>query len=302
MQDMRSRKKAQSAMEYIMTYGWAILIMGVVLAALFQLGVFSSINFVSKVQAGACQVYRPYGPWTVSLIALTGECNGGIPQYVAESGLGYIKTNTIPLLNQFTVLAWISNGQSPSGTSGDALLQGDTYLPRSAASYSVEMDTNGGLKYTSNGLQAQPIGSAQLNNLQYGQWYMIAQTVDPTGNVVTYAYLSGSTTPQTISYNYANALYQPSGKWCIGSWACSLATYPFNGFIANVQLYNASLSANEIQLIYEEGLAGPPLVLQNLVGWWPLNGNAQDYSGNKYNALTANVGYFTTWINNYTAP
>ena len=34
-------KRAQSAMEYLMTYGWAILIIAVVLAALFSLGVFS---------------------------------------------------------------------------------------------------------------------------------------------------------------------------------------------------------------------------------------------------------------------
>jgi hypothetical protein len=34
-------KKAQSAMEYLMTYGWAILIIAVVLGALFSLGVFN---------------------------------------------------------------------------------------------------------------------------------------------------------------------------------------------------------------------------------------------------------------------
>ena len=36
--------KAQSAMEYLMTYGWAILIIAVVLAALFELGVFNGSN------------------------------------------------------------------------------------------------------------------------------------------------------------------------------------------------------------------------------------------------------------------
>ncbi len=36
--------KAQSAMEYLMTYGWAILIIAVVLAALFALGVFNGSN------------------------------------------------------------------------------------------------------------------------------------------------------------------------------------------------------------------------------------------------------------------
>jgi hypothetical protein len=39
--------KAQSAMEYLMTYGWAILIISVVLGALFGLGVFSSGTFIS---------------------------------------------------------------------------------------------------------------------------------------------------------------------------------------------------------------------------------------------------------------
>jgi hypothetical protein len=38
------RVKAQSAMEYLMTYGWAILIIAVVLASLFSLGVFNSAS------------------------------------------------------------------------------------------------------------------------------------------------------------------------------------------------------------------------------------------------------------------
>ncbi|MCL5262269.1 MAG: DUF2341 domain-containing protein [Candidatus Marsarchaeota archaeon] len=38
--------KAQSAMEYLMTYGWAILIISIVLAALFALGLFSPATFI----------------------------------------------------------------------------------------------------------------------------------------------------------------------------------------------------------------------------------------------------------------
>jgi len=38
--------KAQSAMEYLMTYGWAILIIAVVLGALFSLGVFSGASLL----------------------------------------------------------------------------------------------------------------------------------------------------------------------------------------------------------------------------------------------------------------
>ncbi|MDE1852063.1 MAG: hypothetical protein KGH69_05290, partial [Candidatus Micrarchaeota archaeon] len=43
-------KKLQSAMEYLMTYGWAILIIAVVLGALYQLGIFggNQSNLVSS--------------------------------------------------------------------------------------------------------------------------------------------------------------------------------------------------------------------------------------------------------------
>ena len=34
---------SQSAMEYLMTYGWAILIIAVMLAALYSLGVFNGL-------------------------------------------------------------------------------------------------------------------------------------------------------------------------------------------------------------------------------------------------------------------
>ncbi|MGC8652234.1 MAG: hypothetical protein ACP5UH_03220 [Candidatus Micrarchaeia archaeon] len=43
----KAQSKAQSAMEYLMTYGWAILVVSIVLAALFQLGIFNSSSFVS---------------------------------------------------------------------------------------------------------------------------------------------------------------------------------------------------------------------------------------------------------------
>ena len=43
---MGKRFKAQSAMEYLMTYGWAILIIAVVLGALFSLGVFSGTSLL----------------------------------------------------------------------------------------------------------------------------------------------------------------------------------------------------------------------------------------------------------------
>jgi len=42
----KASSKAQSAMEYLMTYGWAILIVAVVLGALYSLGVFNGAAFL----------------------------------------------------------------------------------------------------------------------------------------------------------------------------------------------------------------------------------------------------------------
>jgi len=63
----------------------------------------------------------------------------------------------------------------------------------------------------------------------------------------------------------------------------------YNGILANVQVYNASLSANQVQALYLEGIGGAPMKLQNLIGWWPLNGNSNDYSGNNNNGVPTNV-------------
>ena len=48
--------KAQSAMEYLMTYGWAILIIVVVLAVLFSLGLFNG----SKIVGTTCRTSSEY--------------------------------------------------------------------------------------------------------------------------------------------------------------------------------------------------------------------------------------------------
>ena len=76
----------------------------------------------------------------------------------------------------------------------------------------------------------------------------------------------------------------------------------FSGSISNAQLYNTSLSSNDIQALYQEGIGGAPIDLRNLVGWWPLNGNANDYSGNNNNGKAINVTYTTGWYSGYIAP
>src|SRR5208282_2213258 len=107
-----SQKKLQSAMEYLMTYGWAILIIAVVLGALFGLGFFNSVNLAPKVGPGACQVYRPNGPVTTTFINLEGTCNNELPQYVGQFNGASSKitaaTSLLPLgSSAVSAFAWI---------------------------------------------------------------------------------------------------------------------------------------------------------------------------------------------------
>src|SRR3990172_218986 len=63
-------KKAQSAMEYLMTYGWAILIVIIVAAALFALGVFSPSTYTGHQATGFGELGTP-SDWQYSGTNLT---------------------------------------------------------------------------------------------------------------------------------------------------------------------------------------------------------------------------------------
>lgn len=55
--------KAQAAMEYLMTYGWAILIVIIVAAALFALGVFNPSTYTTSTATGFQGFQVPAGGW-----------------------------------------------------------------------------------------------------------------------------------------------------------------------------------------------------------------------------------------------
>mgnify|MGYP001626479745 CR=1 FL=1 len=76
----------------------------------------------------------------------------------------------------------------------------------------------------------------------------------------------------------------------------------FNGSISNVQVYNAALSLSEVESLYREGIGGAPVDLEHIVAWYPLNGNANDYSGNGNTGVPTNIIYVNSWLYNYTPP
>jgi hypothetical protein len=281
-------------MEYLMTYGWAILIISIVLAALFQLGVFNPMAFAPKAQPGSCQVFRPNGPGTTSFINLEGECTGELPEYAAQFNgqNGYIAVGTVLPLSpsQITVCAWI-NPTVITGSRREIVGNDNT----ASDSFFLSLNNNGNSEgdfwvHTTGGWFGPVVtpSAVPLNTWSFlcGNWTGTSE----------YIYLNGKsvggpiTTSSTISLPMGLPMTigdDNGGQWWYGS-------------ISNIQIYNTSLSASDIQALYLEGIGGAPIDLQNLVAWWPLNGNANDYSGNDNNGQINNVNFVSNWYSSYT--
>ncbi|MGC8479041.1 MAG: hypothetical protein ACP5NE_03935 [Candidatus Micrarchaeia archaeon] len=86
------KTKAQSAMEYLMTYGWAILIIAVVLGALFSLGVFNSSSLIGTSCVAlsgyycANPVLSTSGTLTLTVGQATGTSFSSATVYIVPSG------------------------------------------------------------------------------------------------------------------------------------------------------------------------------------------------------------------------
>ncbi len=91
-----------------------------------------------------------------------------------------------------------------------------------------------------------------------------------------YVYVNSQLAPQQCSpLTFTNA-----GQILIGAGS---GGSNLQGTESNIQIYNTSPTASEVQGLYTKGMGGAPLDLTHLVGWWPLNGDTKDYSGNSNN-------------------
>src|SRR5574340_634837 len=97
-------RRLQSAMEYLMTYGWAILAIAIVMVSLYSLGIFNIGTLQPTATPGSCEVVR-----TVAQTALAGQCGNIIPKYVGWfRGSGYVSISASKNLQpaSFTFCAW----------------------------------------------------------------------------------------------------------------------------------------------------------------------------------------------------
>ena len=357
----KPNKKSQSALEYMMTYGWAILIIVIVAGTLYSLGVFSPSSSVSATVTG----FLDFG--------VNGQCiQGGALQMQIANGIGY--TVNVTRINTSG-----SNGQSasintsvliPPSQSGLVFVPGacpastgSSYSDSVTFTYKEPGQTLFGPYYSNGKISGKSAAYrptvASFNGFQSTTISGISDSKFPSGSnpltiIVWIKTTQDTTYPFVFNYGLYGTAYNNAmigiynGQACFdfwgehlcatgvvdgGAWDLIAFSYPggsnsattyvnetgtlnaistvpnvqvgpgtitnigygtnnfYNGQISDVQLYNTALSSSQIDQLYSEGLGGAPLSNAGLVGWWPLDGNANDFSGNGDNGAATNVSW-----------
>ena len=164
-----------------------------------------------------------------------------------------------------TITAWVNFNSNPSNGMEFAVIKpGEIYLGACTANLNI-------CYYDPSTGQVTLLNS----NVQPGQWNQIAEVVE-SGQISVF--LNGQQIASGLSYTPSGT----SGNLDIGYGPVGSNTLFFNGSVANIQLYSQNVYNSAF---YQGGLTAVPYVpdSQYLVGWWPLDGNANDYSGNGNN-------------------
>lgn len=87
-------------------------------------------------------------------------------------------------------------------------------------------------------------------------------------------------------------------QFSIGSDFVTGALDMFNGSISNLQLYGSVLNQSEINYLYSQGVTGAPQGA-SLLGWWTMDGSANDYSTNANNGISLSTSWSNVGFGNY---
>ena len=301
---MEKRPRLQSAMEYLMTYGWSILIIAVVLAALFSLGVFNPSNFAPTVPPGSCRVFRPYGSKSSAGVNLEGTCNNELPEYVLQVQSATTPV-TVNVANAFPTI---------SSTSGAITITEWVYMSQqSGYFYAINYPNYPFLQAFDDGSCSGPQYLPIVWFLPGGSnWHDECNQPSPMP-INQWIFLAGSFNALILSgtLGASGTLYTGGGigsQYLVGNTITPttffpIVSMPIGSEVSNVQVYNTTLDAGSIQALYDEGIGGAPVSPQYLIGWWPLNGNLNDYSGEGLTGVTANAfAYSGGWASTYSPP
>ncbi len=140
-------RKGQAALDFLMTYGWAIALVVIIAAVLFALGIFDVSNFVGSKAAGFSGVavkgwkLDPAGTFTVKV---TNEVGQPIQVYAVNVTIG---SNSSAYTTAFSLAVGQDSGTlSLAGFNAQAA--GTGYTAKAVIKYT---DQSSGFQYTSTG-------------------------------------------------------------------------------------------------------------------------------------------------------
>ena len=191
-----------------------------------------------------------------------------------------------------TISAWVDNNGKGTYEQNIAEVSGEPYTHETLDIGVVGSGGNAVIRWSNyaNTFQDQPAGGTIAPNTRYlvtGVWSGFNNTLSIYVNGKLVATGNGNDTGLT-SIREIN----------IGGAYPGMST--FNGSIANVQVYNSSLSPAQVQSLYAEGMNGTPIGSSGLQAWYPLNGNAQDYSIYNHATSSSNTSFVSQNIDTTT--
>ncbi len=195
----------------------------------------------------------------------------------------YISSSPVPsAANTLTVAVWIdpnaiSQSSFGSGAGGTII---DENEGGGSNGWIFGVKNNNKLWFwPSSGNDKYSTGNIPLNT-----WTYVVATYN--GNSLN-LYINGtldSSQPMSTPQGGATFFKIGAKSWITGYWS---------GQMANLQLYNRSLTSGQVKQLYLQGLASTPLANQGLVAWWPLSGSPGSYANTQtqYTSTANSLAY-----------
>jgi hypothetical protein len=249
-------------------------------------------NYAQCSSTTQAQLYLGYMP-------LEFQSSGTQVADLRSAAQSWIQTTNNILLssNSFSLTGWFSPGipcTSYSVGDGNEVLFSQNALG-GIAYRGIELactHAQGRWQFEMSNSMGGGVYSAIGNSLLANNWYFAALTYTYSNNAMAF-YINGT----LVGANTAVGNVGAQAPLVIGS-----GEEFFPGNVANVQAYSAALTQAQISQLYHAGIAGLPLAANGLAGWWPLDGNANDYSGFANTGTPANVVIYPFLSGNYNSP
>ena len=191
----------------------------------------------------------------------------------------------------YTIIGWFNFKKIWSGNS--YLIQevpgctsGTTSYPGTSTGFQAnEVEWYGGADTCTN---TGAIAVNSGNVVPFNKWVMITGIFDWNGSG-GWDSICVNTTCINQTYTGSQLPGGPANYSNPNPYTTIIASSNLNTKVGNLQFYDSSFSRKQLITQYNLGLGGLPVDANNLVAWFPLDGNFNDYSGNGNTISESNV-------------